>query len=87
MASVLDQIEHIFILMMENRSSHDVLGYLDAANPKIMGMANATAAGYANVFNAAPYAPAPRIDLPCGSIRCTSAKTSATRCDSIRATN
>jgi phospholipase C len=62
MASALDQIEHIFILMMENRSFDHMLGYLDAANPKIMGIANAVAAGYANLFNATPYAPAPRID-------------------------
>ena len=62
MASALDQIEHIFILMMENRSFDHMLGYLDAANPKVVGIANAAAAGYANVFNAAPYAPAPRTD-------------------------
>jgi phospholipase C len=62
MASALDQIEHIFILMMENRSFDHMLGYLDAANPKIMGIAHAAAAGYANLFNATPYAPAPRID-------------------------
>ena len=54
MASALDQIEHIFILMMENRSFDHMLGYLDAANPKIMGIANAAAAGYANLFNATP---------------------------------
>ena len=58
MASALDQIEHIFILMMENRSFDHMLGYLDAANPKIVGIANAAAAGYANLLNATPYAPA-----------------------------
>ena len=62
MASALDQIEHIFILMMENRSFDHMLGYLDAANPKIVGIANAAAAGYANLFNAAPYTPASRTD-------------------------
>ena len=62
MASALDQIEHIFILMMENRSFDHMLGYLDAANPKIMGIANAAPAGYANLLSATPYAPAPRID-------------------------
>ena len=62
MASALDQIEHIFILMMENRSFDHMLGYLDAANPKIVGTAHAAAAGYANLLNATPYAPAPRTD-------------------------
>jgi phospholipase C len=63
MATALQQIDHIFILMMENRSFDHILGYLDAANPKITGIANATAAGYANLLNATSYAPAPRIDL------------------------
>ena len=47
-SAALQQIEHIFILMMENRSFGHMLGYLDAANPRILGIGNATAAGYAN---------------------------------------
>jgi phospholipase C len=62
MASALDQIEHILVLMMENRSFDHMLGYLDVGNPKIMGIANAAAEGYANLLNATSYAPAPRID-------------------------
>jgi phospholipase C len=62
MASALDQIEHIFILMMENRSFDHILGYLDAANSKIMGIANAAASGYANLLNGVYYAPALRTD-------------------------
>ena len=62
MATALEQIEHIFILMMENRSFDHMLGYLDASNPAVMGIADAQRAGYANLFNATPYAPAPRTD-------------------------
>src|SRR6185437_2471764 len=63
MATALQQIEHIFILMMENRSFDHMLGYLDAANPKIMGIANAAANGYANRLpNGTPYPPETRID-------------------------
>jgi phospholipase C len=60
MATALEQIEHIFILMMENRSFDHMLGYLDASNPAVLGIADAQRAGYANLFNATPYAPAPR---------------------------
>jgi phospholipase C len=62
MATALEQIEHIFILMMENRSFDHMLGYLDASNPAVMGIADAQRTGYANLFNATPYAPAPRTD-------------------------
>jgi phospholipase C len=62
MATALEQIEHIFILMMENRSFDHMLGYLDASNPAVVGITDAQRAGYANLFNAAPYAPAPRTD-------------------------
>jgi phospholipase C len=63
MATALEQIEHIFILMMENRSFDHMLGYLDASNPKIMGIANASAAGYANLLpNGTPYPPQTRVD-------------------------
>jgi phospholipase C len=62
MATALEQIEHIFILMMENRSFDHMLGYLDASNSAVVGITDAQRAGYANLFNAAPYAPAPRTD-------------------------
>jgi phospholipase C len=63
MATALEQIEHIFIRMMENRSFDHMLGYLDAANPKIVGIAHAAAAGYANLLpNGTPYPPETRID-------------------------
>src|SRR5437879_1592855 len=49
--------------MMENRSFDHMLGYLDASNPKIMGIANASAAGYANLLpNGTPYTPQTRVD-------------------------
>ncbi len=62
MASALEQIEHIFVLMMENRSFDHMLGYLDTGNPSIAGIADARRSGYANLFNGAGYVPAPRTD-------------------------
>jgi phospholipase C len=63
MATALEQIEHIFILMMENRSFDHMLGYLDATNPRIVGIADAQRADYANLLpNGTPYPPEKRID-------------------------
>src|SRR6202022_2279738 len=53
MATALEQIEHIFILMMENPSFDHMRGYLDASNPAVVGITDAQRAGYANLFNAA----------------------------------
>jgi phospholipase C len=60
--TALEQIEHIFILMMENRSFDHMLGYLDLEGHPVMGIADARRAKYANLLNGKRYAPAPRTD-------------------------
>jgi phospholipase C len=66
MATNLGQIEHIFIVMMENRSFDHMLGYLDLSphnRTDIKGINDALKAGYANRRDAAPpYSPQMRTD-------------------------
>jgi phospholipase C len=62
MPTALEQIEHIFIVMMENRSFDHLLGYLDLYGHPVAGIADARRANYANLLNGERYAPAPRTD-------------------------
>ena len=34
----LDTLKHVVVLMMENRSFDHLFGYLEATNPKVMGL-------------------------------------------------
>jgi phospholipase C len=74
MTSALDQIEHIFILMMENRSFDHMLGYLSLppynvisdpaphSRMDVEGIRQAWQSGYKNVFQEVVYSPVPRVD-------------------------
>ena len=61
----LKKIEHIFVVMMENRSFDHLLGYLDLAphnRTDIIGIKDAQSKGYGNLRNGTKYTPQPRID-------------------------
>lgn len=62
MPTALKQVEHFFIVMMENRSFDHMLGYLDLYGHPVKGIADARRANYVNLLNGVPYAPAPRTD-------------------------
>jgi phospholipase C len=62
MPTALEQIDHIFILMMENRSFDHMLGYLDLQGHPVTGIADARRANYANLLNGQRYAPIARTD-------------------------
>jgi phospholipase C len=60
MATGLDNLKHIVVLMMENRSFDHMLGSLKAVNPKIDGVAN----GFTNPdANGNPVQPLPKADF------------------------
>lgn len=63
MPTDLKQIEHIFVLMMENRSFDHMLGYLDLPphnRADIAGIKDAQTKNYGNLFKGTKYAPQPR---------------------------
>ncbi len=65
MATDLKRIEHIFVVMMENRSFDHLLGYLDLApynRTDILGIKDAQSRGYGNLHNGTKYAPQLRTD-------------------------
>jgi phospholipase C len=64
MTTDLNLIEHIFVVMMENRSFDHMLGYLDLPprNVDIQGIDHAVKHGYANLYQGKPYVPQLRSD-------------------------
>ncbi len=65
MPTDLKKIEHIFVVMMENRSFDHLLGYLDLPphnRTDIVGIKDAQTKGYGNLHNGSNYAPQPRTD-------------------------
>jgi len=59
----LKNIEHIFIVMMENRSFDHLLGYLELPphnRTDIVGIKDARTKGYGNLHNGSNYAPQPQ---------------------------
>ena len=65
MPTDLKKIEHIFVVMMENRSFDHLLGYLDLAphnRTDIIGIKDAQSKGYGNLQNGTKYTPQPRTD-------------------------
>ncbi len=64
MPTALEQIEHFFIVMMENRSFDHMLGYLSLPphNAPVKGIKQAWQAEYHNVFEGVLYMPQHRTD-------------------------
>jgi phospholipase C len=64
MTTDLNLIEHIFVVMMENRSFDHMLGYLDLppSNVDIQGIDHAVKHGYANLYQGKSYVPELRSD-------------------------
>ncbi|HZO81365.1 MAG TPA: alkaline phosphatase family protein [Candidatus Binataceae bacterium] len=64
MATALEQIDHIFIVMMENRSFDHMLGYLSLPpyNQPVDGIKQAWQCDFHNVFEGVTYTPQHRTD-------------------------